>query len=320
MDKLAALALMQEHHLAWETGNFGPQPVWVPLNGVVEEVGELFRSYLKIFQGIRGDVAKHKADAKDAVGDILVFTVSYCTKMGLRMADIITQGDLGDSPVDEVWTPHQDGLFAVQKAAYRLVEAHITGLDLEEVKARVYGLITALSVFSNNYLDGTEALDHLFLAWDEVKRREWKVNPWNGTSPAPAVDDTKCIKCGADCGFAMKGNICKGCSVEDSPVYSRPECIFNYCNDPEACKTSKSGCLNPSRARIAPPALAESPGMDDHLQAAKEAMTKCGICGTDVGFTSPCPRCRHTPDAPYPNGKDGKGGGMVLDPTLNPGE
>lgn len=304
MDKLAALALMQEHHLAWETGNFGPQPIWVPLNGVVEEAGELFRSYLKIFQGIRGDVSKHKHDAKDAVGDILVFTLSYCTKMGLKMADILKErGPFSSAPVDEVWTPHQDGLFAIQKAVYRLVEAHIEGLDIEEVKARVYGLMVALQVFSDKFLDGTHALDHMFMAWDEVKRREWKVNPWNGTTekcnvvlreagkayprtcalcglgpcrntPKAPEPSTKCCKCGADCGFAMVGNICKGCSVDASPS--------------PAPKT--------------------------------EAMTKCLVCGTDVGFTSPCPRCRHTPDAPYPNGKDGKGGGMVLDPTLNPGE
>lgn len=273
MDKLVALAVMQEQHLAWETGNFGPQPIWVPLDGVVEETGELFRAYLKIFQGIRGDVSKHKHDAKDAVGDILVFTVSYCTKMGLTMADILKErGPFSSAPVDEVWTPHQDGLFAIQKAAFRMVEAHIEGMGIEEVKARVYGLMVALQVFSDKFLDGSNALDHLFMAWDEVKKREWKVNPWNGTSPAP-VDDTKCSKCGADCGFSMAGNVCKGCSVDPAP---------------------------------------------------QEPITQCGICGTDVGFTSPCPRCRHTPDAPYPNGKDKKpappSGGMVLDPTLNPGD
>jgi NTP pyrophosphatase (non-canonical NTP hydrolase) len=169
MDTKKAIAVMQDEHSAWEYGNFGTQLPWVPLAGIAEEAGELSHAYLKLSQGIRGDAAKHKADACDAVGDILVYLVSYCTKMGFRFAQIITHGDmLGVDDPKSNWL-QRDGLFYINRCIARLVEAHVEAMDEEIVKSRVYDVVVSLSIFSANFLGGSKALTHLLTAWDAAE-------------------------------------------------------------------------------------------------------------------------------------------------------
>src|SRR3954453_7750691 len=48
--------------------------------GCIEEVGELAHAHLKQDQNIRGDEAKHVADAKDAVGDLMVYLMGIMAR------------------------------------------------------------------------------------------------------------------------------------------------------------------------------------------------------------------------------------------------
>lgn len=72
----------QKDHKRWLDHNFPGQLPHQPLLGVVEEVGELSHSFLKMEQGIRGSTEKHLAEAQDAVGDIIVYLASLCNTMG----------------------------------------------------------------------------------------------------------------------------------------------------------------------------------------------------------------------------------------------
>lgn len=56
-----------------------------PLMGVSEEVGELMHVQLKSHQGIRGydDVEKRRAETADAVGDIVIYLMDFCSREGL---------------------------------------------------------------------------------------------------------------------------------------------------------------------------------------------------------------------------------------------
>lgn len=86
MKTIRGIQLKQQE---WAKRHFGDCPSYLPLLGIVEEVGELSHSHLKQSQGIRGDNAKHIADAKDAVGDIVIFLMDYCNRRGWDLQEII---------------------------------------------------------------------------------------------------------------------------------------------------------------------------------------------------------------------------------------
>lgn len=73
----------------WVNHNFPEQTGEQALLGVGEEVGELNHAHLKRIQGIRGDAAKHHAEAQDAVGDIVIFLAGYCKHEGYDFQDAV---------------------------------------------------------------------------------------------------------------------------------------------------------------------------------------------------------------------------------------
>ena len=84
-----SLRTMQKLHNQWSLKNFGICSSGQMLIGVMEEVGELAHSHLKYEQNIRGTSTKHIADAKDAVGDIVMYLIDYCNKRGFDFEKII---------------------------------------------------------------------------------------------------------------------------------------------------------------------------------------------------------------------------------------
>lgn len=83
------LRQFQEEHKRWRDHNFPTFRETDGLLGVVEEVGELAHAHLKMQQGIRGGEDKFRADAEDAIGDILVFLMSYCNTNDFVLADCL---------------------------------------------------------------------------------------------------------------------------------------------------------------------------------------------------------------------------------------
>lgn len=105
------LRKLQYEQAKWAQQNFGDQPSWQPLLGLVEEVGELAHAHLKHAQGIRNHEG-HEALAKDAVGDIMIFLASYCSRRGWDLESIaeetwerVKQRDWRADPE----TAHEDG-------------------------------------------------------------------------------------------------------------------------------------------------------------------------------------------------------------------
>ncbi len=89
---METIRVVQEAVKLWADNNFGPEtvindPIGIaPLLGIVEEVGELCHVRLKSEQGIQ-DV--NVADEKDAIGDILLFMLHYCSRRGFDMEEIL---------------------------------------------------------------------------------------------------------------------------------------------------------------------------------------------------------------------------------------
>lgn len=76
---------------AWAIENFGEgRPSYHPLLGAVEELGELAHAHLKQEQGIRVN-EDHEANARDAVGDVVMYLLDYCNTRGWSIAEIISE-------------------------------------------------------------------------------------------------------------------------------------------------------------------------------------------------------------------------------------
>lgn len=80
---------IQAEHAAWSKKNFPNAEPWMPILGVIEEVGELAHAYLKRAQGIRGTQEQHTENMQDAVGDVVIFLMDFCTRHGFDLEEII---------------------------------------------------------------------------------------------------------------------------------------------------------------------------------------------------------------------------------------
>jgi NTP pyrophosphatase (non-canonical NTP hydrolase) len=76
------LSRLQDEHREWLKHNFPDQQAHDALLGLAEEVGELAHAHLKAQQGIRGTLEEHREEARDAIGDIVIYLASYCNTNG----------------------------------------------------------------------------------------------------------------------------------------------------------------------------------------------------------------------------------------------
>lgn len=78
------LEVYQEEIIEWSHKNFGEVPnSQIPLRissflGMVEEIGEIAHSILKLTQGIRGTREEHIEKIKDGIADLMVFLLDFC--------------------------------------------------------------------------------------------------------------------------------------------------------------------------------------------------------------------------------------------------
>lgn len=72
---------LQQEHAVWQKRNFPNAEKWECLVGLQEEVGELAHSFLKKHQNIRND-EYHDEKMMDAVGDIVIYLIGFCTHNG----------------------------------------------------------------------------------------------------------------------------------------------------------------------------------------------------------------------------------------------
>lgn len=83
------LTHMQNKLHLWRVRNFPDADATQQLLGVAEETGELSHAHLKQMQGIRGDDKLHEAEARDAVGDLAIYLMGYCSYRGWSLEDIL---------------------------------------------------------------------------------------------------------------------------------------------------------------------------------------------------------------------------------------
>lgn len=107
---------LQDQVTVWSNENFGNQPSYRPLLGLVEEVGELSHAHLKAEQGIRDTIEKLFAKKENAIGDIFVYGADYCAREGINLAQAIwktwqevSKRDWKKNPMDADKVAEQQG-------------------------------------------------------------------------------------------------------------------------------------------------------------------------------------------------------------------
>ena len=86
---------LQEKHCDWSDENFGDvtghfdRGVLHCALGAAEEIGELCHGVLKAEQGIRGSVDDHRDGVRDAIGDIVLYLIDLCGKLGLEFEAVL---------------------------------------------------------------------------------------------------------------------------------------------------------------------------------------------------------------------------------------
>lgn len=96
---------IQQDQRRWQEHNFPGRESWVPLLGVVEELGEIAHAYIKKHQGIRIQ-EDHTAKLKDGAADLVIFLCDFASSMGFDLEEevrrtwaVVKQRDWKANPV-----------------------------------------------------------------------------------------------------------------------------------------------------------------------------------------------------------------------------
>ena len=87
-DCMTSISEYQALCAAWRRKNFPDTTATEQYMGMVEELGELSHELLKDKQGIR---SASEAKAKDAVGDLMIFTLNFCSMQGWDLEEIMDE-------------------------------------------------------------------------------------------------------------------------------------------------------------------------------------------------------------------------------------
>ena len=85
------LPFLQAKVHTWRERNFPDADDTQQLLGIAEECGELSHAHLKAMQRIRGSQAEHDAAARDAIGDLAIYMMGYCSYRGWDLMEIIQE-------------------------------------------------------------------------------------------------------------------------------------------------------------------------------------------------------------------------------------
>lgn len=170
--------VIQEHPI-WQSNNFGEQPAINSLLGMQKEIGELSHAVLKYSEGIRIQ-SKEEAEDKirDAIGDTVVYLISYSAKTGIDLKIVWTQLSTGFIPKSCFPQDDKHLPLCVGLAFSKLYPISGYLCDSNSMFA-VAELLDSLDATANRFLN-ERITDCLKRSWEEVKLRDWKFNPWKG--------------------------------------------------------------------------------------------------------------------------------------------
>lgn len=155
----------------WQNYNFGPQDNERMLLGIAEEAGELCHSYLKMEQGIRGSADAHNDAMRDAVGDIMIYTLNFMSGQKWKIQNFVPREDVEVSSDHKIVRP---SVLSVFRTAGRIAEE-------PNNPSRVQHMISSLIYLCA--LKGWDLEEVLRDTWFEVGQRDWRNFPERGFPP-----------------------------------------------------------------------------------------------------------------------------------------
>ena len=90
------LKKIQDEVFEYSCRNFGKPPIPIKCSiesflGIVEEVGEVAHSILKMSEGINGTDEEHWEKIKDGIADIIIFTLDFAARNNLDAEKLVTE-------------------------------------------------------------------------------------------------------------------------------------------------------------------------------------------------------------------------------------
>jgi len=164
---------LQESLYEWQIYNFGDQDNERVLLGVCEEVGELCHAVLKKEQGIRGTPEEHDNELRDAIGDIMIYTLNYLSKIKAKVTNLAVRDDVEKN--DDPKRTRESVL-----ACFRIIGKLTDPPNRENVQL-INQMIIQLSFLCA--LRGWSLEKIVRDTWSRVGKRDWKKFPDTGEGP-----------------------------------------------------------------------------------------------------------------------------------------
>lgn len=178
---------IQGEHRVWHDYNFGGSNRESALLGLWEEGGELAHSFLKLSLNIRGGSLVHYSKMVDAIGDCLLFLLSYLSKLDTPFVTVYLDRPTpfaASRPYSNFGLLHATSEL-IQHHEQKIGESEFThSFAMDEMKRRAWQVYLQLAMFASHHLStegvSLTAIDCLTAAWRKVKTRDWKAAPVTG--------------------------------------------------------------------------------------------------------------------------------------------
>jgi hypothetical protein len=160
---------LQEEQKPWTKHNFGDRPSWMPLMGVIEEIGEMMEAL----------IAEDEEAFQDGIADCIVFMSDFCIAMEFDFEEITNQH------VEREFWGHGDRALAIFGA--RLSHSYLKKAQGIRGTPELHDrdmMQACTQIFK--WLDkacSARGIDIEYLVgnvWEQVRKRDFKRFPKNG--------------------------------------------------------------------------------------------------------------------------------------------
>lgn len=159
------LRTLQEEQKPWVKHNFGNRPGWMPLLGIIEELGEHEEAVID---------GEPLGKVIDALADAMIFAADYCSAMDWDFGDLwdeaMTYGQCEVTLLSAVGRISH--AYLKQQQGIRIDQDH----DGQGRKGMVFLLVDLRILASKT---GISLVDETWRVWQKVKLRDWKKDPTN---------------------------------------------------------------------------------------------------------------------------------------------
>ncbi len=164
---------LQSETAAWASKNFGANPPWQPMMGLVEEVGE----FMSVDERptLISNASYLRAERIDALGDQAIYVLNLCEKVGMNFSGTIS----GDPPAD-LTDRELVGALALGCHAVLKNSQGIRGMTVERMRDQLRIALGLWFGWAQEQTRDYGLPDMLTITkgvWEQVRKRNWVQDP-----------------------------------------------------------------------------------------------------------------------------------------------